>query len=550
MVRLSPGPLTVDDAFITFRYARNLAEGLGFVYNAGERVLGTTTPLHALLLAGSYGLGWQDLPRVALTLSAFADSAIVVLVFWLGIRLGLSRGWAALASALFALSPLSITFAVSRMESSVFTLLAVGAIAADLAGRTGLAGFAAGLATLTRPEGLLVGVLILGRHLLARQSPPRGLVLAFLASVVPWGVIATWWFGSPVPQTILAKSAAYDVQLVENLSRLLLWLGPAGAASFIGVMYARTAIRRLRQEPWLWPVAGFAPVLLAGYFVGIVAGARLFPWYVVPIAPFCALGAAAGLRGVTENSSRAVACCTGAILIVATLLGLNLNRDPSRGALTPTLVNVVREEGYAAAARFLAPRLGPGAVVALPEIGTFGYLTRAYVLDTVGLVSPKAVRFYPLPAGLSADNAIPSDLIEEEDPDFLVGLDQFFQESLTESEWFRREYRLLATFEARIWGSQAVVVYERVEEDDSAGSTRYWRPSPEDRHQAGGGSGAGALADAGFADVGEAGITVGDQDPGGIAIGALSAACGGGILPARCLWNLRSGESILAGRAS
>jgi hypothetical protein len=35
---------TVDDAFITFRYAENLAAGNGFVYNLGEKVLGTTTP--------------------------------------------------------------------------------------------------------------------------------------------------------------------------------------------------------------------------------------------------------------------------------------------------------------------------------------------------------------------------------------------------------------------------------------------------------------------------------------------------------------------------
>ncbi|HEC35405.1 MAG TPA: hypothetical protein ENI39_02600, partial [Anaerolineae bacterium] len=50
--RLVPGPRTVDDAYITFRYARNLVEGRGFVYNLGERVLGTTTPLYTLLLSG------------------------------------------------------------------------------------------------------------------------------------------------------------------------------------------------------------------------------------------------------------------------------------------------------------------------------------------------------------------------------------------------------------------------------------------------------------------------------------------------------------------
>ena len=45
-------PILNDDPYITARYARNLATGHGFVYNEGERVLGTTTPLTTLLLAG------------------------------------------------------------------------------------------------------------------------------------------------------------------------------------------------------------------------------------------------------------------------------------------------------------------------------------------------------------------------------------------------------------------------------------------------------------------------------------------------------------------
>src|ERR1051325_10614455 len=42
---------TEEDFYITLRYAENLAFGRGFVYNPGEHVLGTTTPLYTLLLA-------------------------------------------------------------------------------------------------------------------------------------------------------------------------------------------------------------------------------------------------------------------------------------------------------------------------------------------------------------------------------------------------------------------------------------------------------------------------------------------------------------------
>jgi arabinofuranosyltransferase len=51
VARLVSGPRIIDDAYITFRYAQNLVSGMGLVYNPGEHVLGTTTPLYTFLLA-------------------------------------------------------------------------------------------------------------------------------------------------------------------------------------------------------------------------------------------------------------------------------------------------------------------------------------------------------------------------------------------------------------------------------------------------------------------------------------------------------------------
>ena len=47
--------VSYDDAFITYRYAYNLASGNGFVYNPGEWYMGITAPLYGLLLGA---LGW------------------------------------------------------------------------------------------------------------------------------------------------------------------------------------------------------------------------------------------------------------------------------------------------------------------------------------------------------------------------------------------------------------------------------------------------------------------------------------------------------------
>src|SRR6185436_13768177 len=58
--------IVLEDALITWRYAAHLAEGAGFTFNAGERVLGTTTPLLTVMLAGATLVtGTGALPIVA-----------------------------------------------------------------------------------------------------------------------------------------------------------------------------------------------------------------------------------------------------------------------------------------------------------------------------------------------------------------------------------------------------------------------------------------------------------------------------------------------------
>jgi arabinofuranosyltransferase len=87
LARLLPGPRTIDDAFITFRYARNLLEGYGLVYNPGEQVLGTTTPLYAGLMAGLGALSGgasAPFPVLALGVNALADALTCLVLVRMG----------------------------------------------------------------------------------------------------------------------------------------------------------------------------------------------------------------------------------------------------------------------------------------------------------------------------------------------------------------------------------------------------------------------------------------------------------------------------------
>src|SRR5262249_17069495 len=94
-----------DDAFISFRYARNLSHGAGLVFNpGGDRVEGYSNFLWVVLLAAADKVGVR--PEIAAT--AFSLAATVALwatILWFALRLlppSASRAWALLPLLLLA----------------------------------------------------------------------------------------------------------------------------------------------------------------------------------------------------------------------------------------------------------------------------------------------------------------------------------------------------------------------------------------------------------------------------------------------------------------
>lgn len=452
--RLATGPQTIDDAYITFRYARNLADGLGFVYNNGERVLGTTTPLWTLLLALLYWLGIRDLPRAALAMSALADAGTTALMFLVAVRLGLSRPWALWAAGFYAFTPLSVGFAASGMESSLFTLLVLSACAASALGRSERAALLAALATLVRPEGLLLGLLVVAQFLLRRALPSWRVVVAYALPLFPWVLFALWWFGSVIPHSLLAKSTVYRIfPLSPHDGALAIvmypWFPGWIVAPVLAPLLPRACSVLLRMPRWM-PLIWFAPLLSAAYALASIRSVRIAGWYLVPLTPFAILGVAVALSRVRRISARPLVLLFATGLVLWAVLH------------NPVRPNLAREEAYQAAAAFLSSQVTPETTVALPEIGAFGYASNARILDTVGLVSPQALRFYPLPSGsYKGNNAVPPGLIESERPKFLVGLDAHIQENLTEADWFKREYALIWSAPVAIWNS-TIYIFERL----------------------------------------------------------------------------------------
>src|SRR5439155_158429 len=69
-----------DDAYISFRYARNLAEHVQLVFNLGERVEGFTNFLWTVMLAGGIKLGVSPVVSSRFLGVVFAVGTLALLV--------------------------------------------------------------------------------------------------------------------------------------------------------------------------------------------------------------------------------------------------------------------------------------------------------------------------------------------------------------------------------------------------------------------------------------------------------------------------------------
>lgn len=478
-----------DDAFITFRYVRNVIEGRGPVYNDGERVFGISTPLYAawLTLLQSV-LPGLDLPVLAVRGNGILLAAAGILAYLLLVRLGISRWMAALAGASVMLSDGILRASIGGMESSMFLALVIGAALACLSGHDTTALLLACLSALARPEGvLLVGLVILARLVdpTTRSLPPR-LWLA-LSPLFIWVVAATIYYGTPIPHSIIAKSRPLyllppgaalrnlfrhagdwtlgGVQLVARAATDLAavtvpWdrILPVGVLVAVGGGVTAWGIVRL----WRGTDSGSMRMLLLPSFLLCLlilyafTNPYLLPWYFPLVhAPWLLLilsaaaprlsrqvGPAARARPVMPYVVTPLVCFAAFGPTIAHL-GPSDWSLMTRGASSAKQAEIL--EAYRRTARWVESHSDSDETVAAPEIGILGYHMDRKILDACGLVSEEAIPFLPVPPeqhGLQ-QGIISTSFVRATSPDLVVTLPTFARPSLARSDWFHAAYELV-----------------------------------------------------------------------------------------------------------
>jgi arabinofuranosyltransferase len=508
LARLIPGARMVDDAYITFRYARNLVEGFGFVYNPGERVLGTTTPLYTLLLAGlALTTGSRDFPNLAVPVNALAGALSAVLLYCLGKRVANHRAPAVAAAFIWAVAPYSVTFAVGGMETDLTIALLLAASYAHVAGRPRAMATFSALALLARPDSaILLGLLWLDLALAQpfdrvqgkrRISIPWREGLITLTVLAPWLIFGTLYFGSPLTASIAAKAVTYRLKPTEGLVRLIqhystpfsedvvlgpLWRG-LGSTVYL-LLCSLGGLRAIRHNRRAWPLLAYPYLYLA---IFAAANPLLFRWYLSPPLPFYFLLIFTGVWTLTNDvgrlvSGRAVDWESGgqstslpiyrlpALLVTPlaiaalalTLSTWELHPDHGPDRPAPDMAWFKLELLYAQAADVVLSQAAPGDTLCAGDIGVLGYRTGLHILDTVGLVTLEVAHHYPADPGIYVINyAIPADLVLALDPDYIVILEVYGRKGLLPDSRFQARYRLLEEIETDIYGSDGMLIFAR-----------------------------------------------------------------------------------------
>ena len=212
-----------DDAMISMRYARNLANGDGLVWNpGGERIEGYTNPLWVGYMAIFHVLEIGT-PTISVAIQISAALFLIANLFVVKRIADLISGHplVGLGAALFTAFylPLNV-WSLQGTEVSVLTLIVSVAVWSSLralaADRFTVAPYVLlGLSTWIRmdmavPFGALASFLVLAdRHHWHRHVIAAPLILA--AFMVPQVLLRQWYYGEWLPNTYYLKMEGYPV---------------------------------------------------------------------------------------------------------------------------------------------------------------------------------------------------------------------------------------------------------------------------------------------------------------------------------------------------
>ncbi|MCB2205506.1 hypothetical protein KQI65_12235 [bacterium] len=423
----------LDDGWIHAVYARSFAHDGTFSFNPGEPSTGSSSLLWTVFLAAGRLAGGGPV-AVAWMLGAVCALLLSLAFHRLLLRGDYGRISSAAGAAILPLSGLLLWWTLSGMEILLFLLFATAAMLFFVQGRLKLSGVALALLVLTRPEGLLLAIVLAfaaWRH--ARSWRPA-LILLSISSI---GVLIYAGFNLAMNGTVLTSTFAGRrwlatggrpisdnplrifpaiADMLYRWTRTLVWgvmrgAGPglwglAGAAGLAGIWGIARRIRgfvgRIHESAPRRASMGMVLIVwIAGH---VLAYAIMLPYpghagrYLAPMLLGVGWFVAWVLQGLTrqEVTLSALRLLGGYVLPRAVLLAAMV----VLGARALTEWRVVWQSSvehinsvHVRAARWVHDETPPDARIAAYDIGALGYFGKRYVIDLGGLIEPAALPY-------------------------------------------------------------------------------------------------------------------------------------------------------------
>ncbi|MFN0149462.1 MAG: hypothetical protein ACKVU1_01970 [bacterium] len=454
-----------DDAFISFRYAKNWVAGHGLVFNPGERVEGYTNFLWTMLLGVFWRFGGDPLV-VSRVLGFLASAGTLIVTARLAARLARARGDAP-GSTLFAgIAPLLLAawtpfayWTFAGLEGPLFTFLLALVIDREVALVAG-AGAGAGsappasasrrgsivtgvllaLLALTRPEGVMFFAIVFGARVLTNR--PAGLVraalaqaplaAAFAAVYAPYFLWRFLYYGFLLPNTYYLRqgtTAAENLSLYGNgAAYLFSFLREGGGVILLAplLLFVRRPLGRAVRL--LGAVTGIVLV----YLVGVGGDAKILFRFLVPILPLvCVLAeetlaviAGALARDDTHAGARrgvplVTRAAAGALVVgLAAHLAAPSFSPPEKYRIDKTFFAMLAEGG-----KWIARYAPPNSTVACFAVGALPYYAGVPCYDLLGVTDARIAHGRLKPGEMTGHGKTDIRYILEKRPTFIFSME-------------------------------------------------------------------------------------------------------------------------------
>jgi len=311
-----------DDAMISMRYARNLANGVGLVWNPGERVEGYTNFLWTVYMAllSLFPMPDSKISLVVLLTNVALSIAIVPVLIQL-VRL-LGGGTLAMVTTLagYVLSRDAMAWGTDGLEPVLLTFLFLVATCRLLQeGDTNrprlLTYLLVATLPLVRTDAVTLSALLYAISLLITKNKKAVLIYSATSLLLPTAheVFRIYYYGDILPNTAYLKATNWDNRYVSGLRYVLAFVKDYAILMVFAVV--GVIVSRERSQ-----YALLAAFLLYTAYVTYVGGDAFGNFrFFIPVLPLLMVLAFAGIQKLPIRPSRKLA-----VSLLCLVLGIPL----------------------------------------------------------------------------------------------------------------------------------------------------------------------------------------------------------------------------------